>query len=527
MLALPCICLATKRGRTIRSPMLAAGTRFGPYEILEPLGSGGMGDVYRARDADLRREVALKVLPPSMASDVDRLARLHREARVLAALNHPHIGAIYGLERSTSTPALVLELVDGPTLAARIARGPLPLREALTIATQVADAVQAAHEKGIIHRDLKPANVSLTAGGSAKVLDFGIAKLRDAEGMPALVAEHLTTTSHSFTTATGPVFGTLAYMSPEQALRQPVDERTDIWAFGCVLFEMLVGRRAFEGQNTSETLSRIVAHEPAWAALPRAVPDDLRVLLIACLEKAPDRRLTRMIDVSQALKHCVARLDNIQPLAARMSALLVPPRRTAALVIGGVAIAAFIVTVARFSSSSFDASASRSRATVTEASQTELIAVLEQRAARILSRFDQMIASTDEAAVQGAPSRMAQELRSARMLFVELHEKHIAALRANQLVLAEELSREIYHLLFFVPQFGDPRSAKIAPPDGVHSIQRGFIDDTALRTRSPKGESLDSLATVIMDYPATARRDLKVDRMVLERVRTKLRSSLK
>jgi serine/threonine protein kinase len=481
-----------------------------------------MGDVYRARDSELRREVALKVLPPSLAGDLDRLARFHREARVLAALNHPHIAAIYGLERSASTPALVLELVDGPTLAARIARGPLPLREALTIATQIADAVQAAHEKGIIHRDLKPSNVSLTVGGSAKVLDFGIAKLRD-EGSPVPAAELLTATSDSLTTAAGRVFGTLAYMSPEQALRQHVDERTDIWAFGCILFEMLVGRRAFEGRDTSETLNRIVAHEPAWAALPRGVPKDLRALLAVCLEKTPDRRLSRIVDAYQTLKNCSARLDNIHPLAARMSFSVARPRRVIAVMVAGVAlIAALVGILARFSNGSVDSSAPQSRTIAGEASQTELIAVLERRAVRILARFDKMIAEEREA--DSNSGRL--NLPSARALFVELHQKHIAALRANQLVLAEELSSEIYHLLFLLEQFSAESlkfRAAIELREKVFS--RGSSPGNASSViRPPDRERDDSLTAVILDYPASAGTDLKVDPAVLERLQQKLRS---
>src|SRR5712664_2432930 len=220
---------------------LSAGTRLGPYEIVSALGAGGMGEVYRAHDTKLGRDVALKILPDIFATDPERLARFRREAQVLASLNHPHIGAIYGFEESNGIGALVLELVEGPTLADRIAQGAIPLDEALPIATQIADALEAAHEQGVIHRDLKPANIKLRPDGVVKVLDFGLAKLAEAPAASGAVgrSQSPTITTPAMMTGVGTILGTTAYMSPEQARARSVDKRADVWAFGAVLFEML------------------------------------------------------------------------------------------------------------------------------------------------------------------------------------------------------------------------------------------------------------------------------------------------
>jgi serine/threonine protein kinase len=232
---------------------LATGTRLGPYEVVSALGAGGMGEVYKARDTKLNRDVALKVLPESFVHDAERVARFRREARVLASLNHPHIGGIYGLEDANGITALVLELVEGPTLADRIAEGPIPLDEALPIAKQIAEALEAAHEQGIVHRDLKPANIKVRADGMAKVLDFGLAKaMEPASASSPMVSQSPTITSPAMTQA-GIILGTAAYMSPEQAKGRPVDKRSDVWSFGCVLFEMLTRTRAFNGEDVSET----------------------------------------------------------------------------------------------------------------------------------------------------------------------------------------------------------------------------------------------------------------------------------
>jgi eukaryotic-like serine/threonine-protein kinase len=234
---------------------LSSSSRLGPYEILSPLGAGGMGEVYRARDTTLNREVALKVLLDAFILDPDRLARFKREAQVLAALNHPNIAAIYGFEASGHVQALVLELVDGPTLADRIAQGPISLDDALPIARQIAEALEAAHEQGIIHRDLKPANIKLRSDGAVKVLDFGLAKaMEPAPGIRANVTASPTVTTPAMT-GMGVMLGTAAYMSPEQAKGRTADKRSDLWAFGCVLYEMLTGKRAFEGEDVSDRMA--------------------------------------------------------------------------------------------------------------------------------------------------------------------------------------------------------------------------------------------------------------------------------
>ena len=256
-----------------------------------------MGEVYRAIDTNLKRAVAIKVLPTSVAADAERLARFQREAELLAALNHPHIAAIYGLEDADGVKALVLELVEGPTLADRIAQGPIPLDEAIPIARQIAEAVEAAHERGIIHRDLKPANIKLRSDGTVKVLDFGLAKALDPTPASIDASQSPTITSPAMTRM-GVIMGTAAYMSPEQARGKTVDKRSDIWAFGCVLYEMLTGRRAFEGEDISDTLANVLKIDPNWQALPAEVPAAIRALLRRCLDK--DRR-TRVADISTAL----------------------------------------------------------------------------------------------------------------------------------------------------------------------------------------------------------------------------------
>ena len=270
---------------------LSPGTCLGPYEILAAIGAGGMGEVYRARDPKLNRDVALKILPELSTPDPDRLARFKREAQVLASLNHPNIGAIYGFEESDGRQALVLELVDGRTLADCIAQGPIPIDEALPVARQIAEALEAAREQGVIHRDLKPANIKLRPNGTVKVLDFGLAKL----AQPSDLSQSPTITSHA-ATRMGVIMGTAAYMSPEQARGMPVDNRTDIWAFGCVLYEMLSGRRAFAGETISDTIARVLEREPDWQALPASTPVRIRDLLRRCLHKDQQRRLHDIAD---------------------------------------------------------------------------------------------------------------------------------------------------------------------------------------------------------------------------------------
>ncbi|HXQ25320.1 MAG TPA: protein kinase [Candidatus Acidoferrales bacterium] len=278
---------------------LSAGTKLGPYEITGAIGAGGMGEVYRARDAKLGRDVALKVLPEAFARDVERMARFQREAKVLASLNHPNIATIHELEDSGKTHALVMELVEGPTLADRIKSGPIPINEALPIAKQMCDALEYAHERGIVHRDLKPANVKVTSGDAVKVLDFGLAKA--IEGDAASIDIATSPTISRMATLAGVLLGTAAYMSPEQAKGKVVDRRADIWGFGCVLFEMLTGKMAFSGESVTDTLAAVIKEEPDWSQLPAATPVRVRVLLQRCLQKDPKQRLRDIGDARISL----------------------------------------------------------------------------------------------------------------------------------------------------------------------------------------------------------------------------------
>ena len=280
---------------------ITPGTRLGPYEVTVQIGVGGMGEVYRATDTNLKRSVAIKVLPTSVAADAERLARFQREAEILAALNHPNIAAIYGLERSGATTALVMELVEGPTLADRIAQGAIPLDEALPIAKQVAEALEAAHEQGVIHRDLKPANIKVRSDGTVKVLDFGLAKAMEPTGAMSPSASTSPTITTPAMTQAGMILGTAAYMSPEQARGKTVDRRTDIWAFGCVLYEMLTGRRAFDGETTADTVAAILIGRVDWTALPTATPAHVGRLLQRCLEIDLRRRARDSGDVAADL----------------------------------------------------------------------------------------------------------------------------------------------------------------------------------------------------------------------------------
>ena len=278
------------------SELVQVARRIGSYEVLGALGVGAMGEVYRAHDTRLNRDVALKILPERFVLAADRLARFRREAQILATLNHPNIGAIYGLEESGHTHALVLELVDGLTLADRISRGSIPVDEALAIARQIAEALEAAHEHGIIHRDLKPANIKIRADGTVKVLDFGLAKALHAESSDQNLST-LSTAGSLDDTRDGVILGTAAYIAPDQARGKPADRRADIWALGCVLYEMLTGRRAFSGEDVSATLSAVVTREPDWDALPGNTPPQIRRLLQRCLAK--DRK-ARVSDASIA-----------------------------------------------------------------------------------------------------------------------------------------------------------------------------------------------------------------------------------
>ena len=280
------------------------GSKHGPFEILGPLGSGGMGEVYRARDLRLHRDVAIKALPPDFASDPERVARLSREARLLASLNHPNIAAIYGLEEADGSPFLVMECVEGDSLAQRLAAGALPVDDALTIATQIAAGLEAAHGAGVIHRDLKPANVMIREDGSVKILDLGLA--RSVETSTAPSDPSLSPTMPSGGTATGVILGTAAYMSPEQARGRALDRRTDVFSFGCVLYECLTGRRAFPGETISDTLAAILRGEPDWGALPPETPGTVRRVLHRCLQKDPRKRLHDIADARIELEEAIS-----------------------------------------------------------------------------------------------------------------------------------------------------------------------------------------------------------------------------
>jgi eukaryotic-like serine/threonine-protein kinase len=303
-----------------------------------------MGEVYRARDTQLGRDVAIKVLPAALAADPQRLARFDREARLLATLNHPHIAMIHGVVVSGAVRALVLELVDGPMLAERITRGRLPVREAVRLARQIADALDAAHAKGIIHRDLKPANIRITADGQVKVLDFGLAKALAPDASDDDESQSPTITAG--TTREGLVLGTAAYMSPDQARGLPVDKRTDVWAFGCVLFEMLAGQRPFAGDTRSDTIAAILEREPDWARLPPDVPPRITRLIRRCLEKDAKRRLRDIGDAQSDLDDAlITDTSEMAPRPTRAGRLPTwmywLPAALAVAAVGHLAVAAF------------------------------------------------------------------------------------------------------------------------------------------------------------------------------------------
>jgi serine/threonine protein kinase len=293
---------------------LTIGTQLGSHEITALLGKGGMGEVYRARDLKLKREVAIKILPEEFSRDDDRVSRFQREAEVLASLNHPNIAAIYDFEEANGSRFLVLELVDGETLADRLQRGPIPVDEALEVAKHICEALEAAHEKGIVHRDLKPANIKITPDGKVKVLDFGLA--RALENAPANPNFSNSPTLSMAATNAGVILGTAAYMSPEQAKGRPVDRRTDIFAFGCVLYEMLAGKPAFDGEDVPDILSRILQREPDWELLPPNVPSRIRELLHLCLEKNAKNRRRDAGDVRVDIEQTVAGRELEPPAGA-------------------------------------------------------------------------------------------------------------------------------------------------------------------------------------------------------------------
>jgi len=325
---------------------LTQGTRIGSYELGAQIGAGGMGEVYRATDTNLKRQVAIKVLPAAVAGDAERLARFQREAEVLAALNHPNIAQIHGLERGVGTTALVMELVEGPTLADRIAQGPIPVDESLPIARQIADALEAAHEQGIVHRDLKPANVKLRPDGSVKVLDFGLAKALEPGGsLSSSLSLSPTITTPAMTQA-GLVLGTAAYMSPEQAKGRPADTRADIWAFGAVLFEMLTGTRAFDAEDVPETFVAVLRAEVDWDRLPPDLPPRVVVTIRRCLQKDLRQRAQAIGDVRLALEGAFETPAPAASDAATVAIRAVPPWRRALPVALAVVVAGLLVDAA-------------------------------------------------------------------------------------------------------------------------------------------------------------------------------------
>lgn len=321
---------------------LASGFRLGPYEIVSPIGAGGMGEVYRARDARLGRDVAVKALPATSIGDPERMARFEREAQILAGLSHPHIAALYGLEESSSSTFLIMELVEGGTLGDRLKAGPLPVRDAITVARQIADALQAAHDRGIIHRDLKPANIAFTSDGHVKVLDFGLAKAFAATADAPTVAPG--------STQSGVVLGTAAYMSPEQARGQPLDKRTDIFSFGCVLYEMLAGRNPFAAESVSDIIVAILGREPDWTLLPAAVPPRVQWLLRRCLERDLRRRLHDIADARLELDEALTNPSDSGGIAAAATPTAVARRTSshelAAWAVAGLALAGLIGVLA-------------------------------------------------------------------------------------------------------------------------------------------------------------------------------------
>src|SRR5436309_3020906 len=297
---------------------ITIGTHLGSLQITALLGRGGMGEVYRARDTKLKRDVAIKILPEEFSRDPDRVGRFQREAEVLALLNHPHIAAIYSLEEANGSRFLVLELVEGQTLADRLKRGPLPMDEALTVAKHICEAIEAAHEKGIIHRDLKPANIKITSDGIVKVLDFGLAKVREAEAQASNLSNSPTLMTARSTP--GIILGTAAYMSPEQAKGQEANRTSDVWAFGCVLYEMLTGRAPFEGETVSEVFAGILKGDPDWSRLPAETPENIRRLLRRSLQKERRLRLQHIGDAR-------VEIEEPQPQAAAVAPPVVPRRR--------------------------------------------------------------------------------------------------------------------------------------------------------------------------------------------------------
>ena len=324
---------------------LEPGTTLGAYTVTAKIGEGGMGEVYRARDTKLDRDVALKVLPQAFTDDPDRLTRFEREAKVLASLNHPNIGHIYGLEEAEGQKALVLELVEGPTLADRISQGPIPVDEALPIARQIAEALEAAHEQGVIHRDLKLANIKVRLDGMVKVLDFGLAKAFEPEAGSVSASMSPTISLTAAATQMGMVIGTAAYMAPEQAKGLTVDKRADIWAYGAVLFEMLTGKKLFEAGDVSEILASVLIKDPDISSIGTHVPDHIRSVVRHCLVKDPKERLRDIGDVRLAMKGTFETTVSApsEPTAAPTLQIWQRPIPAAIVVLGVAAVASVAV----------------------------------------------------------------------------------------------------------------------------------------------------------------------------------------
>jgi len=322
------------------------GKTLSHYKVLEKIGQGGMGEVYRAEDTNLSREVAIKVLPEQFTQDPQRLARFEREAKLLASLNHPNIAAIHSFEHADDVHFLVLELVPGETLAERVAKGPLPVEEALEVCRQIAEGVEAAHEKGVIHRDLKPANVKVTPEGKVKILDFGLAKAFEEETPVTDISQSPTLTEEM--TKAGVILGTAAYMSPEQAKGEPVDKRADIFAFGCVLYELLTGKRTFDGKTITETLGAIIHKEPDWDGLPATTPWRIQELLHRCLQKAVRDRLDGIANVRIEINMALSEPSTVSPIGVGGTAQ--PPlwRRAIPWTITTVLTGALILVVLYF-----------------------------------------------------------------------------------------------------------------------------------------------------------------------------------
>ena len=315
------------------------GKTLSHYKVLEKIGQGGMGEVYRAEDTNLSCEVAIKVLPEQFTKDPQRLARFEREAKLLASLNHPNIAAIYGFEEVDDVRFLAMELVPGETLQERVAKGPVPVEEALEVCRQIAEGVEAAHEKGVIHRDLKPANVKVTPEGKVKILDFGLAKAFEGETPVTDISQSPTLTEEM--TRAGVILGTAAYMSPEQARGKAVDKRADIFAFGSVLYELLTAKRAFEGETVTDTLASVLKGEPDWDVLPKTVPSTIRFLLNRCLKKDPHKRLQHIDGARILIEEVLSGATTESPIGVGSA---VQPGRQRWVMTGALMVLAAVVT---------------------------------------------------------------------------------------------------------------------------------------------------------------------------------------